>query len=78
MKYGVAQVIIEKLENIQFSIDVVLASKDELEDRISQNCYLDGRYGRAHEIATRLYELENWMARVQRDLAPIERNRVKF
>ena len=70
-----SDVIIEKLENIQFCIGLILDRKDTLEEYVSGNIYLDGRYGRASEVANRLYELDNWMSRVQCDLAPIERTR---
>lgn len=70
-----SDVIVEKLENIQFSIGLILDRKDTLEEYIANKGHLAGRWGRADEIIRRLYELENWMGRVQRDLAPIERNR---
>lgn len=70
-----SDVIVEKLENIQFCIGLILDRKDILEEHISGNARFAGRYGRADEITRRLYELDNWMSRVQQDLAPIERNR---
>ena len=68
-----SDVIIEKLENIQFRIGLILDRKDTLEEHIANNGRLAGRYGRANEIIRRLYELENWMGDVQQDLAPIKR-----
>lgn len=70
-----SDVIVEKLENIQFYIGLILDRKDTLEEHIANNVRFAGRYGRADEITRRLYELDNWMSRVQQDLAPIERNR---
>ena len=68
-----SDVIVEKLENIQFSIGLILDRKDTLEEHIAHSGRLAGRYGRANEIIRRLYELENWMGDVQQDLAPIKR-----
>lgn len=68
-----SDVIIEKLENIQFRIGLILDRKDTLEEHIANNGRLAGRYGRADEIIRRLYELDNWMSDVQQDLAPIKR-----
>ena len=67
-----SDVIIEKLENIQFCIGLILDRKDTLEEHISGNVSL---ITKSNEIIRRLYELDNWMSRVQRELAPIERNR---